>query len=166
MELNIKTIETHTEGEPTRIIVDGIGPLNGKSMIECREDLINRFDHIRTGLTGEPRGHKDMFACFLTKPCREDADFGVLYAHNSGYMDMCGHATVGVCTALVENNMVEVEEPVTTVKLDTPDGLVTGFVQVSNGRALSVTFQNIPSYMIHLDVPITMKIKPKKDYSL
>jgi len=143
----ITTIDTHTEGEPTRIVTAGLLSIKGNTMLEKREFLIKNYDYLRTALISEPRGHKDMYANFLTPPTTDQGDFGVLYAHNSGYMDMCGHATIGTCTALVEAGMVKVEEPITKIGLDTPDGLVTGYVKVKDGIAESVSFQNVPAYV-------------------
>lgn len=150
----ITTIDTHTEGEPTRIITAGLLSIKGDTMLDKRKFVIENHDHIRTALVAEPRGHKDMFANFLTPPTTKEGDFGVLYAHNSGYMDMCGHATIGTCTALVEAGMVRVEEPVTKIGLDTPDGLVIGYVKVKDGVAESVSFQNVPAYVHGLDVKV------------
>jgi proline racemase len=150
----ISTIDTHTEGEPTRIVTSGLANLKGNTMPEKRQFLIDNYDYLRTTLISEPRGHKDMFASFLTPPINSESDFGVLYAHNSGYMDMCGHATIGTCTALIEAGMVEAEEPITNINLDTPDGLVTANVSVVDGKARSVSFQNVPAYVHALNVAL------------
>jgi proline racemase len=69
---------------------------------------------------------------------------------------MCGHGTIGVATVLVETGMVEVTEPVTTVRLDTPAGLVVTEVNVRDGRAESVRFQNVPAYVHELDAVVTV----------
>ena len=76
----------------------------------------------------EPRGHAAMSGAILQPPTRPDADCGVLYIEVSGCLPMCGHGTIGVATVLVETGMVEVVEPVTTVRLDTPAGLVVAEV--------------------------------------
>ena len=116
----ITTVDTHTDGEPTRIITGGIPPLRGTTMLQRLDDFRERLDHIRCALIHEPRGHRDMFGCVLTPPTTSQAAHGVFYMHNEGYMTMCGHATVGVSTALVELGMVPVEEPITRFVLDTP----------------------------------------------
>jgi len=150
----ISTVDTHTEGEPTRIVTAGVPHLPGETMSERRRMLREHHDHLRTALLAEPRGHKDMFGCVLTPPCSPDAAYGVLYMHNSGYMDMCGHATIGVATALVELGMVAVEEPTTRFTLDTPAGPVTARVAVAGGRAVSVSFENVPAFCYQLDASL------------
>ena len=107
----IQTVDTHTEGQPTRIVTGGLGSIPGSDMTEKRRYVVEHLDHIRTTLLAEPRGHRDMYGCILTEPCCSQADFGVLYMHNSGFMDMCGHATIGLSTALVELGMVPVKTP-------------------------------------------------------
>ncbi len=146
----ISTVDTHTEGEPTRIVTAGIGHLPGATMVDRRRYLVDHYDHLRMALLSEPRGHKDMYGCVLTPPCNPKADYGVLYMHNSGYMDMCGHATIGVSTALVELGMVQPDEPTTCITLDTPAGLVVARVTVQGGRATNVSFENVPAFAYHL----------------
>ena len=75
---------------------------------------------------------------------------------SSGYLPMCGHGTIGVATVLVETGMVEVVEPVTTIRLDTPAGLVVAEVAVENGAARHVTLKNVPSFSVGLDRKITL----------
>ena len=153
----ITTVDTHTEGEPTRIVTGGIRPLRGSTMLERLEDFRDNMDHVRTALLAEPRGHKDMYGCVLTQPVAPEAACGVFYMDNADYMTMCGHGTVGVSTALVELGMVPLEEPVTHFVIETPAGLVHCSVQTNNGRAESVSFRNVPAYVealgVELDVP-------------
>ena len=87
----------------------------------------------------EPRGHAAMSGAILQPPTRDDADWGVLFIEVSGCLPMCGHGTIGVATVLVETGMVEVREPETVVRLDTPAGLVEARVAVAGGRAEAVT---------------------------
>ena len=147
----IHTVDTHTEGQPTRIITEGLDHIPGATMVEKREYFRRNLDHVRTSLLAEPRGHRDMYGCVLTQPSRPDADFGIMYLHNSGYMDMCGHATIGLSTALVDTHMVEVVEPVTKIVYDSVGGLVTAHVAIRDGKAQHVTFQNVPGYVHYLD---------------
>lgn len=143
----IQTVDTHTEGQPTRIITSGLGYLPGDSIAAKREHFRTHSDHLRTALMAEPRGHRDMYGCILTQPSRPEAEIGIIYFHNSGYMDMCGHATIGLSTALVELGMVAVEEPVTRIIYDSVGGLVTALVKVEDGKALDVTFENVPGHV-------------------
>ncbi|MCZ7457408.1 proline racemase family protein [Streptomyces sp. WMMC940] len=150
-------VDSHTEGMPTRVITGGVGVVPGATMAERRLHFAEHLDHIRTLLMYEPRGHSAMSGAILQPPTRPDADHGVLFVEVSGLLPMCGHGTIGVATVLVETGMVPVTEPVTTVRLDTPAGLVSVDVRVENGEARSVTLTNVPSFCLGLglkaDVP-------------
>ncbi|MFJ5234045.1 proline racemase family protein [Kitasatospora sp. NPDC088391] len=144
-------VDSHTEGMPTRVITGGFGTIPGATMAERRAHFQQHLDHFRTLLMYEPRGHSAMSGAILQPPTRPDADFGVLYIEVSGLLPMCGHGTIGVATVLVETGMVPVVEPVTTVRLDTPAGLVVADVRVQDGAAVGVTLRNVPSYAVGLD---------------
>jgi proline racemase len=144
-------VDSHTEGMPTRVIVGGVGVLPGATMAERRAYMIDKGDELRTLLMYEPRGHSAMSGAILQPPTRDDADWGVVYIEVSGCLPMCGHGTIGVATVLVETGMVEVTEPVTTIRLDVPAGLVEARVAVQDGRATSVTIRNVASYVVGLD---------------
>ncbi|OAR22625.1 proline racemase [Streptomyces sp. ERV7] len=144
-------VDSHTEGMPTRVITGGVGVIPGATMAEKRLHFLDRLDDLRTLLMYEPRGHASMSGAILQPPTRPDADYGVLYIEVSGLLPMCGHGTIGVATVLVETGMVEVSEPVTTVRLDTPAGLVSVDVRVEDGEAKSVTFTNVPAFCLGLD---------------
>ncbi|MGX1702723.1 proline racemase family protein [Microbacterium sp. NPDC055357] len=144
-------VDSHTEGMPTRVIVGGVGMLPGATMEERRQRFMAENDDIRTFLMNEPRGHSAMSGAILQPPTRPDADWGVLYIEVSGCLPMCGHGTIGVATVLVETGMVPVVEPVTTIRLDTPAGLVVGDVAVKDGHAERVTIRNVPSFVVGLD---------------
>jgi proline racemase len=144
-------VDSHTEGMPTRVITGGVGVIPGSTMAERRKHFLAEMDHIRTLLMYEPRGHSAMSGAILQPPTRPDADYGVLYIEVSGCLPMCGHGTIGVATVLVETGMVEVVEPVTVIRLDTPAGLVVAEVQVTDGAAMAVTITNVPSFSAGLD---------------
>jgi proline racemase len=147
-------VDSHTEGMPTRVITGGVGVIPGETMAAKRLYFMANLDHIRQLLVNEPRGHAAMSGAILQPPTRPDADMGVLYIEVSGCLPMCGHGTIGVATVLVETGMVEVTSPVTTVRLDTPAGLVIAQVAVDNGRATAVTIQNVPSFSLELDAVV------------
>lgn len=136
---------------PTRVVTSGIGEIPGSSMAEKRLYFMEHMDYWRQWLMYEPRGHSAMSGAILQKPTRSNADWGVVYIEVSGCLPMCGHGTIGVATALVEKQLVPVIEPVTTIRLDTPAGLVTVEVAVKNGHAYSVTIVNVPSFSYALD---------------
>jgi len=159
----VTTVESHTEGMPARVVTSGIEEIPGKTMFEKRLYFMEHMDHLRQWLMYEPRGHPAMSGAILQKSTRSDADWGVVYIEVSGCLPMCGHGTIGVATVLVEKKLVPVIEPITTVRLDTPAGLVTVDVQVKNGKAEKVTLTNVPSFSYQLDqtvdVPGYGKIK-------
>lgn len=150
-------VDSHTEGMPTRVITGGVGVFPGATMAERRLHGIKERDDLRRLLMCEPRGHAAMSGAILQPPTRADADWGVLYIEVSGWLPMCGHGTIGVATVLVETGMVPVAEPVTTIRLDTPAGLVVADVEVRDGRARGVTIRNVPSFLhsrdVRLEVP-------------
>ncbi|MGA7834999.1 MAG: proline racemase family protein, partial [Acidimicrobiales bacterium] len=151
---------------PTRVVTGGIGEIPGGTMNEKRLYFMEHLDHIRQFLVNEPRGHAAMSGAILQPPSRPDADWGVLYIEVSGCLPMCGHGTIGVATVLVETGMVEVHEPVTTIRLDTPAGLVIARVSVANGHADSVTIENVPSFSVRLDEVVNVPELGAVTYSL
>jgi len=159
-------VDSHTEGMPTRVITGGVGVIPGATMNDKRVYFMKNLDHIRLLLMNEPRGHAAMSGAILQAPTREDADWGVVFIEVSGCLPMCGHGTIGVATVLVETGMVEVLEPVTTIRLDTPAGLVIARVTVSDGHADSVTFENVPSYSVRLDATVEVPGYGTVPYSL
>lgn len=135
-------------------------------MVERRRRFIESQDHLRTFLMFEPRGHGAMSGAVLQPPTRPDADWGVLFIEVSGCLPMCGHGTIGVATVLVETGMVDVTEPVTSIALDTPAGLVTAEVAVDGGRAASVTIRNVPSFVERMDAEVDVPEWGRVTYDL
>ncbi|HEX6327042.1 MAG TPA: proline racemase family protein [Jiangellaceae bacterium] len=144
-------VDSHTEGMPTRVIVGGVATLPGATMFERRQWFVENSDGLRRLLMNEPRGHAAMSGAILQPPTRPDADVGVLFIEVSGCLPMCGHGAIGVATVLVQTGIVAVTEPVTTIQLDTPAGLVAAEVAVENGTATAVTLRNVPSFSVELD---------------
>src|SRR5690349_20292055 len=152
----LHTVESHTEGMPTRVVTGGVGVIPGDTMFDRRRHFMANLDHLRRLLMNEPRGHSAMSGAILQPPTRPDADWGVVFIEVSGCLPMCGHGTIGVATVLVETGMVAVTEPVTTIRLDTPAGLVVAQVAVTDGVARSVTIQNVPSFVERLDEVVSV----------
>ena len=148
------TIDTHTAGEPTRIVFAGVPFLSGATMAEKRRQLQENHDHVRTALMHEPRGHADMFGAVLTAPSNPQAHAGVVFMDGGGYLAMCGHGTIGAVTAILEMGLVARREPETEVVLDTPVGLVRARALIKDGRVQEVAFQNVPAFVMHLNVPL------------
>lgn len=139
---------------PTRVVTGGVGVLPGATANERRLYAIKNLDGLRRFLMNEPRGHAAMSGAVLQPSSRPDADWGVLYIEVSGFLPMCGHGTIGVATALVESGMVTITEPLTTIRLDTPAGLVVARVAVTDGHADSVTIENVPAFAERLDARV------------
>lgn len=162
----ITAVDSHTEGMPTRVVTGGIGVIPGVTMNDRRLHFIAHLDHIRRFLMLEPRGHPAMSGAILQPSTRSDCDWGVVYIEVSGCLPMCGHGTIGVATVLVETGMVDVVEPVTEIRLDTPAGVVIARVQVSGGHADAVTIENVPSYVDRLDALVVVPGLGDVPYSL
>lgn len=161
--LKITAIDAHTGGEPFRVIVDGFPELKGDTILARRRFAKENYDHIRTALMWEPRGHADMYGCILTPPVTPDADFGVLFIHNEGFSTMCGHGIIGIVTVVLETRMMPMTAPTTKIKIDSPAGLITAFAQIENGHVKNVSFYNVPSFVAELgavvDVPGLGKVR-------
>jgi proline racemase len=150
-------VDSHTEGMPTRVIVGGVAPIPGATMAQRRTHFVEHLDDIRRLLVNEPRGHGAMSGAILQPPTRPDADWGVLFIEVSGCLPMCGHGAIGVATVLVETGMVSVTEPLTTIRLDTPAGLVIADVAVHDGAATAVTIRNVPAFSVALDLEVEVE---------
>jgi len=150
-------------GEPTRIVVGGIPKIPGKTMAEKKEYLQKEMDNVRTSIMLEPRGHNDMFGSILTSPVNEEADFGIIFMDGGGYLNMCGHGSIGAVTVSIETGMVEAVEPVTYVKMDTPAGLISAEAKVKNGKVKEVSIVNVPAFLykenISVEVPEIGEVK-------
>ena len=146
--LRLTTIDSHTAGEPTRLIVGGVGPVPGQTMEKKRHYVMNNMDHIRLQLTREPRGHRGMFAALLTEPTSKGADFGLIYMDARRYPHLCGHATIGAVTTLMEAGMLpQPNATETTVTVDTPSGPMEARAFIENGKIDSVAIQTVPSFV-------------------
>jgi proline racemase len=151
----LSAVDSHTEGMPTRVVTGGVGVIPGATMEQRRQHFLIHLDDLRTLLMYEPRGHSAMSGAILQPPTRPDADVGVLFIEVSGCLPMCGHGAIGVATVLVETGAVPVQSPVTTVRLDTPAGLVVAEVAVrDDGAATAVTLRNVPSFPVALDATV------------
>lgn len=164
--LKISTIDTHTAGEPLRIIISGIPELLGDTILAKRMYMKENYDYIRKQLMWEPRGHVDMYGCIITSPVTPEADFGVIFMHNEGYSSMCGHGIIAITKIAIESGLVKTSEPQTTVKIDSPAGLITATGRVENGKVKKVSFQNVPSYVVALDSEIEIPEYGKIKYDL
>ncbi|MFQ5721298.1 MAG: proline racemase family protein [Candidatus Aminicenantales bacterium] len=146
----VTTIESHAAGEPLRVITGGLPKIPGKTMLDKRAYFLNHLDNWRRALMWEPRGHADMYGAIITEPVRAGSDLGVLFLHNQGLSTMCGHGIIALTTVVVEIGLVPLKLPQTEVKIDTPAGLVVARAKIKEGRVSSVSFQNVPSFVLAL----------------
>jgi proline racemase len=150
----IEAIDSHTAGEPTRIVTGGLPDVPGRAMTDKRSWLRDNLDWLRTALVLEPRGHDAIVLAYILPPVADGADLGVIFANDAGYLGMCGHGTIGVVTSLIASGRIEVHEPETKVVLDTPAGLIEATAHIEGGRPVAVTMQNIPSFLYRKDVSV------------
>ncbi len=147
----ITTIDVHVAGEPLRVVTGGFPVLPGNTVLDKRRVARGQYDYLRTALMWEPRGHPNRDGCVLLPPTSKGADLGVLFMHNEGFSTMCGHGIIGLTTVVLEQGILPVREPETTVTLDTPSGVVTATAVVDEKRVRSVSFLNVPSFVMALD---------------
>ena len=164
--LSIRTIDMHTGGEPLRVILSGLPAMEGKTVLEYRRYMKENLDKYRKLLMLEPRGHADMYGCILLPPNDDLSDFGILFLHNEGYSTMCGHAIIAITKLAVEQEWINMEEPVTKMKIDTPCGSIESFARIRNGKILSTFFHGVPSFVLGVDLPLFTKSLGNIKYDL
>jgi proline racemase len=143
----ITTVDYHTGGEPFRIVVGGVEVPHGETILDRRRDALERLDHVRRLLVHEPRGHADMYGCFVVPPEDDGADLGVVFFHNAGYSTACGHGTIALVTWAFDEGIVTGQEGENRVVVDVPSGRLETWAHVEDGRVLSVRFRNVPAYV-------------------
>ncbi len=148
------TVECHTGGEPLRIVIGGVPRLPGDTILAKRRWAREHLDHVRRALILEPRGHADMYGAYLTESVTAAADMGVVFMHNEGYSDMCGHGIIALATVAVAHGLVARSEPETRVGIDTPAGFVEAFVAWDGRHAGPVRFRNVPSFLHTRDLTV------------
>jgi proline racemase len=145
--VKVETVDYHTAGEPFRIVTAGVEPLQGTTILEKRRWAGERLDEVRRLLVNEPRGHADMYGCFVAEPEDAGADLGVVFFHNAGYSTACGHGTIALVTWALDEGIVERREPETRVVVDVPSGRLETAARVEEGRVRSVRFRNVPAFV-------------------
>ena len=143
----IAAIDYHTGGEPFRIVTGGVEAPRGETILDKRRDALERLDHVRRLLVFEPRGHADMYGCFVVEPNDDGADLGVVFFHNAGFSTACGHGTIALVTWAIDEGIVERREGENRVVVDVPSGRLQTWAHVQNGRVRSVRFRNVPAFV-------------------
>ena len=153
----IRTIDYHTAGEPFRIVAKPPVEIVGDTVANRRVYAMAsaEVDGLRKLLCFEPRGHADMYGCFITPPDDDGADFGVLFWHKDGFSTACGHGTIALGVWAIESGKVAVDPSgVTDVVIDVPSGRVTARVHTKGAVIESVDFVNVASYHMHSDISV------------
>ena len=144
----IFVVDTHTEGEPTRIILSGFPKLEGNTLSEKRRFMQEKFDHLRTAILFEPRGHNNQYGALILQTGKNNINYEAIFMDTRGYKDMCGHGIIGVTTALIELGMVEPIEPYITITYETVAGLVKVEALIKDGSVSEVSLLNLPSFYV------------------
>lgn len=156
IEKMITTVDLHVSGEPLRIITDGFPEIKGNTQLEKRQYCMEHLDEWRKILMFEPRGHHGMYGCIITPPSEPGSDFGVLFMHNEGWSTMCGHGIIAVVTMGIETGRFEVTGDSQTFVIDSPAGKVIATANVEKGRVKSVSFENVPSFVLEPAIQINV----------
>src|SRR5215208_3313506 len=131
----VTTVDYHTAGEPFRIVTGAVDAIPGATILDKRRHAQEHLDDVRALLVNEPRGHADMYGCFVTDPVAEGSDLGVLFFHNAGFSTACG--------------------PEVELRIDVPSGTLPVTATVRNGQVERVRFRNVPSFVHLEDVEVT-----------
>lgn len=153
----ITTIDYHTGGEPFRIVTGGVPDLVGATILERRRWAAEHLDHVRRLLVNEPRGHADMYGCFVTPADDDGAWLGVVFFHNEGYSTACGHGTIALATWAIDSGLVAAAPGATeiTLPVDVPSGRLACMAMLAaDGRVDAVRFRNVPSFVLARDVRV------------
>lgn len=153
----VTTIDSHTEGEATRLIVNGLGEIKGDTMMDKLEWFKSRHDHIRCLLTKEPRGSKEILAALVTGNVTPNAKFGLIYMDARRYPFLCGHATIGAVVTLAKTGFLSLGQGENSVVVDTPSGPMEALVFVKGEKIGAVAMNMVPSFVYATDKEINVK---------
>jgi proline racemase len=150
----IAAVEVHAGGEPGRVITGGVHDVPGATMLEKRNHLRDHGDRLRRLVLREPRGYPAVCANVILPPTHPEADAGFVIMEQAEYPAMSGSNTICTATVLINEGLVRVTEPITELVLEAPAGLIRIRAEVREGRARSITFENVPAFALHLDARV------------
>src|SRR5919108_2771187 len=153
----IHCVDAHAEGEPSRIVLGGVLEVPGETMLEKMRHLEREGDALRRLLLFEPRGSAPLSADLVLPSAHPDADAGFIIMESCSYEGMSGTNAINTATVLLETGMLAMAEPVTTITLEAPAGLVRVSADCAGGRCERVTFENVPSFATHLDAAVQVE---------
>src|SRR4051812_37795919 len=142
----IEVVDSHTGGEPTRLVVSGGPELGAGTLAERLKIFREQHDRFRSAIVNEPRGSDAMVGALLCDPSDKSCDAGVIFFNNVGYLGMCGHGTIGLVATLAHMGKIRAGE----IKIETPVGVVNALVN----EDVSVAVENVPSYRKAEDVKL------------
>jgi proline racemase len=143
----VRVVDYHTAGEPFRIVTAGVPKLEGATVLDRRSFARDNLDEVRRLVVNEPRGHADMYGCFVTPPDDPDGDLGVVFFHKDGYSTACGHGTIALVTWAIESGLIKANSASHRVVVDAPSGRLETTAELEDERVTAVTFANVPSYV-------------------
>ncbi len=155
--MKIKTIDMHTEGEPLRVLVDGLPAIKGQTILQKRKYFADHYDNLRKGLMFEPRGHADMYGAVLTEAVTPEGDFGVFFMHNEGYSTMCGHAIIALTRLVVETGIIRKNRGDFSLKIDAPPGRILASAHYDGDNVSGISFLNVPSFLLLRDQEVDVE---------
>ncbi len=144
----IQFVDSHTEGEPTRVVIAGWPMPTGATMAARRDHMRTHMEALRRGVVLEPRGHEAVVGALLTPPVEAGSAAGVVFFNDVGYLGMCGHGTIGVVRTLQFLGRLAPGD----VRLDTPVGTVSAHLEADG----AVTIANVPAYRAAADVEVAV----------
>jgi proline racemase len=150
----INAVDLHACGEHGRVITGGVLDVPGETMFDKMAHLRDHADWLRKVMLREPRGYPAANVNLILPSNHPEAQAGYVIMEQIEYPPMSGTNTICVVTTLIETGMVEATEPVTTLALETPAGLIRVDAAVRDGRCTGVTFRNVPAFAVHLDQPV------------
>jgi proline racemase len=154
LERNVTVVGAHAEGEVGRVITGGVLSPRASNMFECQQALIAEKDWLRGMLLSDPRGSVNAAVNLITPPIAAEADFGMIVIESDYYPAMSGSNLMCTVTVALETGIVPMQEPVTTLVVDTPAGLVHVKAECSNGKCRRVSFSNVPSFVMHREAAV------------
>ena len=149
--IEIQTIDTHTAGEPLRIVISGFPSLKGKTVLDKSSYLKENHDDLRSLILAEPRGHRDMYGALLVPPNNKNSDLGVIFMHNNGYSTGCGHAVIAIAKVIFELKKSKSKPFKQSINMDVPSGRIRADALLKDNVLIGARFKNVPSYVCILD---------------
>ncbi len=150
----VTAIDAHAGGEPGRVITGGVLDVPGATMFEKMVHLREHGDSLRRLMLREPRGYPALCCNLVLPPTHPEADAGFVIMEQAEYPPMSGSNTICTVTVLLETGMLPMREPVTTLTLEAPAGLIRVRASCADGKVTGVTFENVPAFALHLGVPV------------